>query len=271
MRAPAAEIWLVARAPVRLAAVETAAEALEEARANSERHFHLILLDMILPDRSGCEILPQLRAAVGDDVAIVMASSDSHVRPPRPQAQSRDALAHAPPVQFSRGLAQISLVQLCVRRGADAFLVKPLASEEVQHIWQFVKNHEQGSFHRRIDTDDPEAGSSIVSSSSAEPTPVLASAGSPGATAPDSSIIVCGGCVDSAGAAEAATSDIRRSGSIGGDMSARGGNSEHAGQACCAHSAWSTADPADSLLEDKEPEDPELRPDEPVGADCKQQ
>ena len=45
----------------------------------------------------------------------------------------------------------------------------------------------------------------------------------------------------------------------------------HAGQACCAHSAWSTADPADSLLEDKEPEDPELRPDEPVGADCKQQ
>ena len=254
--------------------METAAEALEEARANSERHFHLILLDMILPDRSGCEILPQLRAAVGDDVAIVMASSDSHVCTPRPQAQSRDALAHAPPVQFSRGLAQISLVQLCVRRGADAFLVKPLASEEVQHIWQFVKNHEQGSFHRRIDTDDPEAGSSIVSRSSAEPTPsvpVLASAGSPGATAPDSSIIVCGGCVDSAGAAEAATSDIRRSGSIGGDMSARGGNSEHAGQACCAHSAWSTADPADSLLEDKEPEDPELRPDEPVGADCKQQ
>lgn len=34
---------------------------------------------------------------------------------------------------------QISLVQLCVRRGADAFLVKPLGTGEVQHIWQFVK------------------------------------------------------------------------------------------------------------------------------------
>ena len=30
-------------------------------------------------------------------------------------------------------------MQLCVHRGADAFLVKPLGCEAVQHIWQFVR------------------------------------------------------------------------------------------------------------------------------------
>ena len=89
IRAHAAEGGLFARAPVCLAAVQTAAAALEEAKRNGERHFHLILLDMILPDQNGCEVLPQLRAAVGNDVAIVMASSDSHVRTPRPARTTR--------------------------------------------------------------------------------------------------------------------------------------------------------------------------------------
>ena len=165
-------------------------------------------------------------------------------------------------------------MQLCVRRGADAFLVKPLGSEEVQHIWQFVKNNSQGSFHRRADTD-PQVGSSSIgsSSSSADPTPsVLASAGQ-SARAPDSSIIVCGGCADSATVGDGDPRSAAQCGaSIGGDASASAScSAEGAGQAYCAHSAWSSADPAESLLDDKEPVGPELRTDEPVGADCKQQ
>ena len=47
---------------------------------------------------------------------------------------------------------QISLVQLCVRRGADAFLVKPLASEEVRHLWQFLKELPEGSFKNDVES-----------------------------------------------------------------------------------------------------------------------
>ena len=42
-------------------------------------------------------------------------------------------------------------MQLCVRRGADAFLVKPLGSEEVRHIWQFVKELPEGSFKNDVE------------------------------------------------------------------------------------------------------------------------
>ena len=80
--------------------------------------FDLILLDVLLPDTNGYDLLPALRRIVGGDVAIVMASANS----------------------------QMKIVQLCVRRGADAFLVKPLGSEEVRHLWQFIKDLPQGSF-----------------------------------------------------------------------------------------------------------------------------
>ena len=40
------------------------------------------------------------------------------------------------------------MVQLCVRRGADAFLVKPLGSEEVRLLWQFVRDLPEGSFKK---------------------------------------------------------------------------------------------------------------------------
>ena len=38
-----------------------------------------------------------------------------------------------------------------MRRGADAFLVKPLGSEVVRHIWQFVKKTPEGSFKQDRD------------------------------------------------------------------------------------------------------------------------
>ena len=106
-----------------LTVVGSAAEAMALLAAPGTERFDLILLDMMLPDTTGDELLPDLRSMVGEDVTIVMASAHSHT----------------------------SLVQLCVRRGADAFLVKPLGSEEVRHIWQFVKELPDGSFKTHID------------------------------------------------------------------------------------------------------------------------
>ena len=42
----------------------------------------------------------------------------------------------------------MSLVQLCIRRGADAFLIKPLRVTDIRHMWQFVKEASlpEGSF-----------------------------------------------------------------------------------------------------------------------------
>ena len=106
-----------------LTVVGSAAEAMTLLRAPDTERFDLILLDMLLPDTTGDELLPDLRSMVGEDVTIVMASAHSHT----------------------------SLVQLCVRRGADAFLVKPLGSEEVRHIWQFVKELPDGSFKTHVE------------------------------------------------------------------------------------------------------------------------
>ena len=103
----------------------TFASLASEALAIVERHekdFHLILLDLVLPDKHGHELLPELRVHVGPEVAIVIATAHS----------------------------QTALVQLCVSRGADAFLVKPLGSTEVQHIWQFVKNLPDSSFKKKL-------------------------------------------------------------------------------------------------------------------------
>jgi len=89
----------------------TAAEAVATLEAPKCVQFSIILLDMMLPDLNGYDLLPKIRALVGESVAILVASLHT----------------------------QIELVQLCVSRGADAFLVKPLGSDEVRHIWQFVK------------------------------------------------------------------------------------------------------------------------------------
>ena len=78
----------------------------------SEQTFSLILLDLLLPDIQGQELIPTIREIVGIDVAIVIATAYSH----------------------------ISLVQVCVRRGADIFMVKPLGSDEVLHIWQCTQH-----------------------------------------------------------------------------------------------------------------------------------
>jgi CheY-like chemotaxis protein len=121
--------------------VVTFASLAAEALAIIERQdFHLILLDLVLPDKPGHDLLSELRVHVDPEVAIVIATAHS----------------------------QTALVQLCVSRGADAFLVKPLGSAEVQHIWQFVKYLPESSFTAKL----PETSSFRTRSEAAsEPLP----------------------------------------------------------------------------------------------------
>ena len=63
-----------------LAAVSSAGEAISKVQECTHSHFNLVLLDMLLPDQNGYDLIPQLRGLLGDDVAIVMASAHSHVR-----------------------------------------------------------------------------------------------------------------------------------------------------------------------------------------------
>jgi len=94
-----------------------AADALSRVAANPSR-YSLILLDMLLPDTNGYDMLPKLHSLTTNNAAVVMASANS----------------------------QAELVQLCLRRGADAFMAKPLGCEDVRHIWQYVKELPDGSF-----------------------------------------------------------------------------------------------------------------------------
>lgn len=134
-------------------------------------HFSLILLDMLLPDHNGYDVLPRLREKVGDEVAIVMASVESH----------------------------ISFVQLCVRRGADAFLVKPLGCEEVRHIWQFLKDVRlpDGSFKTDIEQSSSFTAPRIPPDGAVAAT-VAAAEGGEATSSCAHQVLVCAGCCSSA-------------------------------------------------------------------------
>ena len=72
------------------------------------RDFHVVVLDVVMPDINGDDLLPSLRAILGEQVAVVMASA----------------------------YGQISLVQRCILRGADSFMSKPLRLESISQLWQ---------------------------------------------------------------------------------------------------------------------------------------
>lgn len=144
-----------------------------------------------------------------------MASSAARTR-------SIDRHSHRDPPRACRW--QISLVQLCVRRGADAFLVKPLGSKEVQHLWQFVKQ-------LPLQPDDgSEPAASDVASSSGNAADKCADVSDPpgdgskaavdsaSGTLPPNSVFVCSGNGGSSGSgggkersAPAASSDVQPS------------------------------------------------------------
>ena len=74
---------------------------------------------------SGFDILPEIREHLGEDISIMMASAHS----------------------------EIALVQLCMRRGADGFLPKPLDLEDIRHCWQYFKESAlpEGSFRADLE------------------------------------------------------------------------------------------------------------------------
>ena len=148
--------------------------------------------------------------------------------------------------------SQLALVQLCVRRGADAFLVKPLGSPAVQHLWQFVKdlpaNLSDDSFKRhmhahsaglvgkespcggepRRQPEDEAASESTVQAVQLEeeeeepqqsPVPPVAAEIKP----PDcgESVLVCAGCLSTS---SAASSSVVHAGAFGASTTSQTAN-----------------------------------------------
>ena len=74
---------------------------------------HIILLAIELPGMSGLDALLELRDCVGEKVAIIVTGTTSVQDP--------------------------ILAQTCKRRGANALFTKPLCSEDVRRLWQFVR------------------------------------------------------------------------------------------------------------------------------------
>ena len=95
-----------------LTTVQTAIDALEAVRGTPARPVqHILLLDVFLSNGPhGSEILPSVRKLVGPNAAVIMIS------------------AHA----------QMGLVQTCMKRGADAYLTKPISPATIQHLWQYA-------------------------------------------------------------------------------------------------------------------------------------
>mmetsp|Transcript_74082 Transcript_74082/g.123753 ORF Transcript_74082/g.123753 Transcript_74082/m.123753 type:complete len:218 (+) Transcript_74082:18-671(+) len=103
--------------------------------ARSPRHsFELVLIDVLMPDISGVDVLPLVRRAVNETTAIVMMSSES----------------------------KEDIIERCIRSTADAYLPKPIHLEMIRTIWQFGLQRDPSLFdlHNR-------AGLSQANSSSA--------------------------------------------------------------------------------------------------------
>lgn len=137
--------------------VDTARQALSFLRSsNASPKVNLLLLDIFFGEGevSGQELLPELRRCVGQDTAIVMLS------------------AHQ----------ETSLVQDCLKQGADAYLSKPIRAEEVRHLWQYcIKRRHRAEDPRvpvqsksgesRIDNRPKESSQPVSSCSTCDPGP----------------------------------------------------------------------------------------------------
>ena len=126
--------------------------------------------------------------------------------------------------------SQISLVQLCVSRGADAFLVKPLGSEEVQHIWQFVKRLTSSDSLSQDSTPEATAKGDLLVGNVDSALAALAT------ERPGRSVVVCSGCASSwppsaasSGAAAGSSGAAAGSSRIGAGSSSSSGAGAEAG------------------------------------------
>ena len=64
----------------------------------------------MMPGLNGLEVLEQIRRRYGNEIAVIMISSND----------------------------QQQMVEDCIRHGADSYLIKPLRKSDFSNIWQFV-------------------------------------------------------------------------------------------------------------------------------------
>ena len=107
-------------------AVETVTsgeECLQKLEADSEQplreRFNLVLCDVMMHGMDGREVLMQIRKRYGDEIAVIMISSNE----------------------------QHEMVEACIRAGADSYLFKPLRIADFSNIWQFVMQQRCHKLH----------------------------------------------------------------------------------------------------------------------------
>ena len=79
-------------------------------RRPPRERFNLVLVDVMMPGLNGLEVLEQIRRRYGNEIAVIMISSND----------------------------QQQMVEDCIRHGADSYLIKPLRKSDFSNIWQFV-------------------------------------------------------------------------------------------------------------------------------------
>mmetsp|Transcript_1634 Transcript_1634/g.4140 ORF Transcript_1634/g.4140 Transcript_1634/m.4140 type:complete len:290 (+) Transcript_1634:30-899(+) len=109
----------------RVTLAKNAKEALQIASQRPD--IKLVLLDILMPDQNGDELLPRLRHIVGDQTAVVTISSAN----------------------------QVDLVERCIVRGADSFVPKPLQLGVVWAIWQYCLLKSPQCFYTSLWADEP--------------------------------------------------------------------------------------------------------------------
>ena len=95
--------------PPRNSAAQFIPLATDRRRPPRER-FNLVLVDVMMPGLNGLEVLEQIRRRYGNEIAVIMISSND----------------------------QQQMVEDCIRHGADSYLIKPLRKSDFSNIWQFV-------------------------------------------------------------------------------------------------------------------------------------
>jgi len=76
----------------------------------AQERINLVMCDVMMQGMDGHEVLTQIRKRYGDEIAVIMISSND----------------------------QHDMVEACIRAGADSYLFKPLRMSDFSNVWQFV-------------------------------------------------------------------------------------------------------------------------------------
>ena len=76
----------------------------------AQERINLVMCDVMMQGMDGHEVLTQIRKRFGDEIAVIMISSND----------------------------QHDMVEACIRAGADSYLFKPLRMSDFSNVWQFV-------------------------------------------------------------------------------------------------------------------------------------